>query len=104
MEDVRLMERRYPEVGFEERMATVEFRVSPRAHIVVNRDSCRGCSTKACVTACPAGLFVTTADGGVVFNYEQCFECGTCYLVCDIEGAISWSYPDGGCGVVYARG
>ena len=47
----------------------------------------------ACLVACPAKLFVPTADGGILFNYEQCFECGTCYLVCNGEGAISWSYP-----------
>ena len=35
---------------------------------------------------------IPTADGGILFNYEQCFECGTCYLVCNKEGAISWSY------------
>ena len=94
----------YPEIGFEERMSTIEFRVSHTAHIVLNADSCRGCSTQACVSACPAGLFVPTSDGGIVFNYEQCFECGTCYLICDTEGALSWSYPEGGHGVVFARG
>ncbi len=96
--------RTYPVLGFEERMATVEFRVGSRPHIVLNADSCRGCSTQACVTACPASLFVVTSDGGIVFNYEQCFECGTCYLVCDTEGALTWTYPDGGHGVVFARG
>ena len=96
--------RTYPEVSFEERMATVEFRVSGRPHIVLDADSCRGCSSRACVTACPAALFVVTSDGAVAFNYEQCFECGTCYLVCDTEGALSWSYPDGGYGVVLAKG
>ena len=96
--------RTYPQIGFEERMATIEFRVSLRPHIVLDADSCRGCSTRACVTACPANLFVVTSDGGVVFNYEQCFECGTCYLLCDVEGALTWSYPDGGHGVVFARG
>jgi ferredoxin like protein len=53
--------------------------------------------------ACPAGLFVPTADGGILFNYEQCFECGTCYLACDTAGAITWTYPDGGHGVVFRR-
>ena len=76
-------------------------RVADEAHIVVDSDVCRSCTTKACVTACPANLFVPTADGGVLFNYEQCFECGTCYLVCNHEGAISWSYPLGGFGVVF---
>ena len=72
-------------------MATVEFRVAARAHIVVDGDVCRSCTTKACVTACPANLFVPTSDGGVLFNYEQCFECGTCYMVCNKEGALTWS-------------
>ena len=36
--------------------------------------------------------------GGILFNYEQCFECGTCYIACNQEGAIRWFYPDGGYG------
>jgi ferredoxin like protein len=55
------------------------------------------------VTACPANLFVPTSDGGILFNYENCFECGTCYMVCNKEGAISWSYPEGGFGIVFHR-
>ena len=89
-----------PDLAFEDRMATVEFRVADRAHIVVDSDVCRSCTTKACVSACPANLFVPTADGGVLFNYEQCFECGTCYMVCNKEGALTWEYPLGGHGVV----
>ena len=81
----------------------IDFVVGERAHITVDGDACRGCTTKACVVACPANLFVPTADGGILFNYEQCFECGTCYLVCNTEGAITWTYPDGGNGVVFRR-
>ncbi|MCU1504896.1 MAG: hypothetical protein JWM12_4250 [Ilumatobacteraceae bacterium] len=93
----------WPQVSFEDRMSTVEFRVHERAHIVVDGAKCADCSTRACVVACPANLFVPTSDGGIVFNYEQCFECGTCYMVCNEEGAISWSYPEGGFGVVFRR-
>jgi ferredoxin like protein len=89
-----------PDIAFEDRMATVEFRVDRRPHIVVDSDVCRSCTTKACVTACPANLFVPTSDGGVLFNYEQCFECGTCYMVCNKQGALTWTYPLGGRGVV----
>ena len=96
----RSPEQPVPPVAFEDRMATVEFRVASEAHIVVDGDVCRSCTTKACVTACPANLFVPTSDGGVLFNYEQCFECGTCYMVCNEKGAITWSYPLGGHGVV----
>lgn len=93
----------WPRVSFEDRMDAVEFRVGTRAHITVDGDSCRGCTTKSCVTACPANLFVPTSDGGILFNYEQCFECGTCYMVCNTKGAIEWTYPDGGHGVVFHR-
>ena len=75
-----------------------------RAHITVDSGVCRSCTTKACVTACPANLFAPTADGGILFSYEQCFECGTCYQVCNNEGAITWTYPDGGHGVVFRDG
>jgi|SRR5471030_584760 ferredoxin like protein len=95
---------RLPVVAFEDRMATVEFRVAERAHIVVDAEICRSCTTKACITACPANLFALTSDGGILFNYEQCFECGTCYMVCNSEGALTWSYPDGGYGVVFRQG
>ena len=95
---------RWGGISFEERMATVDFRVGARAHIAVDADVCRSCTTKACVTACPADLFAPTSDGGILFNYEECFECGTCYMVCDSEGALTWTYPDGGHGVVFHHG
>jgi ferredoxin like protein len=85
-------------------MASVEFRVGERAHITVDSDVCRSCTTKDCVRACPADLFAPTSDGGILFNYEQCFECGTCYQVCNRAGAITWTYPAGGDGVVFRKG
>ena len=91
----------YLALSFERRMAGVEFRVDERAHITVDGDRCRDCQTRECVVSCPASLFVPTADGRVVFNYEQCFECGTCYLVCPHTGVITWTYPTGGHGVVF---
>ena len=89
--------------NFLETMETAEFRVHPDAHIVVDSELCADCTTRECVVACPANLFVPTSAGGIVFNYEQCFECGTCYLVCTQEGAITWNYPAGGYGVVFHR-
>jgi len=95
---------RHAQVPLDELMGTVDFRVGERAHIVVDTAACRECSVQSCVTACPAGLFIPTADGGILFNYEQCFECGTCYMVCNTAGTITWTYPDGGYGVVFHRG
>ncbi|GAB3696788.1 ferredoxin family protein [Saccharopolyspora tripterygii] len=94
----------YRDISFEDRMDAVEFDVGERAHITVDTEVCRSCTTQACVSACPAKLFVPTGDGGILFNYEQCFECGTCYQICNNEGAISWTYPDGGHGVVFRKG
>jgi ferredoxin like protein len=109
-----LTSRPNPSISFDDRMETVHFDVSHTPHITVDSDVCRSCTTSACVYACPAKLFVPTADGGILFNYEQCFECGTCYLVCNEAGAINlvcneagaitWTYPEGGNGVVFRHG
>lgn len=95
---------RWESISLEDRLATGDFRVGQRAHIVVDSDVCRSCTTRACVTACPANLFSVTSDGGILFNYEQCFECGTCYQVCNRAGALTWTYPDGGFGVAFRYG
>ena len=88
-------DRRWPEIGFEDLIGTTRFDVHERAHIVVDGAVCADCSTRDCVVACPAKLFVPTADGGILFNYEQCFECGTCYLVCNRGGGDLVVVPRG---------
>ena len=85
----------------EEKMRTVRFKVAEEPHIVLDPEKCRTCAAKACVAVCPANLFVPLDDGSVLFNYEQCFECGTCFLVCSREGALRWTYPPGGFGVTF---
>ncbi|HJK97187.1 MAG TPA: 4Fe-4S dicluster domain-containing protein [Polyangiaceae bacterium LLY-WYZ-14_1] len=90
-----------PRTTHEEKMRSVRFKVDDTPHIVVDGSVCEGCSTRACVWVCPANLFVPVADGTILFNYEQCFECGACYVACNREGAITWSYPQGGYGVTF---
>ena len=85
----------------EEKMRTAHFKVDSVPHIWLEADKCRSCSVRACITVCPANLFVELDDGSVLFNYEQCFECGSCYFVCTQEGAIHWTYPRGGYGVSF---
>jgi ferredoxin like protein len=97
------MTQRWAEQSFEELIGSTRFDIHEQAHITVDTDVCGDCSTRECVVACPANLFVPTSDGGILFNYEQCFECGTCYLICNKEGAITWAYPEGGHGVVFKR-
>ena len=87
--------------GVDQRLATVRFRVAGKPHIQVNNEICKECSTQACVYVCPANLFTPLSDGTILFNYEQCFECGTCYVACNREGAITWTYPKGGYGVSF---
>jgi ferredoxin like protein len=93
----------WPAQSFEDLIGSTDFDVHERAHITVDSSVCRTCPSRECIVACPAKLFVPTADGGILFNYEQCFECGTCYLVCNREGAIAWTYPEGGHGVVFRQ-
>jgi ferredoxin like protein len=84
-----------------EKMSTVRFRVDSEPHIVVNGELCRDCSVHACIYVCPANLFSLLSDGSILFSYDQCFECGACYVACNHEGAISWKYPRGGYGVSF---
>jgi ferredoxin like protein len=85
----------------QEKLATVRFAPDPEPHIVVDGEICRDCTLHACVYACPANLFSLLSDGSIVFSHEQCFECGTCYVACNREGAITWRYPGGGLGVSF---
>jgi ferredoxin like protein len=80
-------------------MSTVRFCVDETPHIVVDETICRECTLQSCVYVCPANLFTPLSDGTILFNHEQCFECGSCYVACNREGAITWSYPRGGFGV-----
>lgn len=76
------------------------YRVDRGAHIEVDYAKCRNCLHKACLTACPAQCYLSHTENGVVFNYEGCLECGTCYVICD-RGALKWNYPKGGFGVSF---
>ena len=87
--------------GVEQRLATVRFRVDSKPHIQVNNEICKECSTQACVYVCPANLF-NIVNGEMLFVYDNCFECGTCYVACGNQ-AIHWSYPQGGYGVSFRQ-
>lgn len=90
--------------NMDEKMAKVAFNIDGEPHITVAKEKCSECSTKPCLSACPAENY-TFAEGSqdLVFNYEGCLECGTCRYVCPLD-AIAWSYPRGGFGVTYRWG
>lgn len=78
-----------------------QFIVDEQPHIIVDKEACRTCEHRACVLSCPAKCYTWNGETGVLsVVYENCLECGTCYVICDSE-AIDWSYPRGGCGVNY---
>jgi len=76
-----------------------------QSHIVVDHELCRNCSAKPCLTVCPAHVY-EWIDDRVAVRYENCLECGTCQLACDHggNGAITWSNPQGGFGILFRYG
>ena len=78
-----------------------QYHVDDQPHIIVNREICRTCDRRPCVSACPAHCYTwDEATKLLSVVYETCLECGTCYVICD-KGAVDWDYPRGGCGVNY---
>jgi ferredoxin like protein len=88
-------------VNIEDLTQLTQFQADDRPHIVVDKDICRSCDHRACVTACPANCYTFNEETKLLsVVWETCLECGTCYVLCD-KGALDWSYPRGGCGVCY---
>ncbi|HUX98793.1 MAG TPA: 4Fe-4S binding protein [Candidatus Deferrimicrobium sp.] len=66
-------------------------------NIKVIEGKCGGC--KLCFKHCPGGCF-EMIDGKAKYSHpELCFECGACLILCP-TGAIDWTYPEGGTGVI----
>lgn len=91
-------------MSIEERLGLNKFAVDEEfAHIRVNTELCRTCESKPCTWGCPALLY-RLVEGEIRFDYAGCLECGTCRLLCPVEGAIRWEYPRGTMGVQYRYG
>jgi len=90
-----------PKVIVQEKVDTVRFNIHKEAHITLDTELCKTCDTTACVFVCPANLF-NIVNGEMLFVYDNCFECGTCYVACGSK-AIKWSYPQGGYGVSFRQ-
>ena len=71
--------------------------------IKLNVEKCNGCGR--CAIVCVVNVWlVRGGKAQLKGDYkEKCLECAACYSVCDI-GAIDFSYPAGGTGVVYLKG
>jgi ferredoxin like protein len=90
-------------IPVEKRLTLVKFNIHPEPHILILKEKCKDCDRHYCIKACPAGLYSLDENGELTFNYEGCFECGTCRYVCP-EEAIIWRYPPGGYGVHFQFG
>ncbi|WP_326423629.1 ferredoxin family protein [Adlercreutzia wanghongyangiae] len=56
------------------------------------------------VLICPAALYKRDENGGRVFDYAGCLECGTCRIACGDTIIEKWSYPGPTMGVEYRYG
>ena len=93
----------YADVSFEDRMATVDFRVGARAHITVDADVCRSCTTKA-ASRLPGQPVRPHRRRRHPVQLRAVLRVRHLLQVCNAEGAITWTYPDGGHGVVFRSG
>lgn len=85
-----------------EKLLNVRYVVSMEPHIILDSSKCETCEQKVCIYFCPAGCF-KDENNEVKYNYEGCFECGTCRVMCTNE-ALKWDYPLGGYGVSFRIG
>ena len=91
-------------LSVEEKLETIKFKIDKVAHIIVKKDHCQECTTRPCLTICPAENYQWDEKRDeLIFNYEGCLECGACRIICP-KDAIDWSYPRGGYGVKYRFG
>ena len=79
------------------------WRVADAPHIVP-ADSVERQTAERLISACPAGLFSLTPEGGLRVDYHGCLECGTCRLLCDESTLQQWRYPPSGFGITYRFG
>ena len=79
----------------------VEYRES---HLKVHaQEVCRRCARRVCIHVCPADTYSYDEERGLSISYENCLECGSCKIVCELDN-IDWSYPHGNFGVDFKWG
>jgi len=90
--------------GLEDKLFTVRRKEYKDSHIKVRPHLCKNCLTHICVHICPAGVYEwNEAKRELDIRYENCLECGTCRVACEMQ-SIEWSNPIGGTGVAYRHG
>lgn len=71
--------------------------------IAYDREKCNGCGL--CALVCSFNLWAVKAGRAKLAAHYQrlCVECGACWEICE-PGAIDFSYPKGGTGVIIEYG
>lgn len=91
----------------EEKLGYDKFRVDAgHPHMSIDKELCRRCVTRPCLTICPVENFTLDERGEVVMSWEGCVECGAVLVACHQYGnkGLTWEYPRGGYGIVYRGG
>jgi ferredoxin like protein len=52
---------------------------------------------------CPSGFCAENDLGQVEIALDSCLECGTCQVLLEPTGEITWSYPRGGFCVLFMK-
>ena len=53
---------------------------------------------------CPAGCYSKPKPVRSNSTADGCLECGTCRVLCEESGEITWNYPRGGYGILFKFG
>ncbi len=89
----------------EEKLFTNRYIVdSGQPHIVVNPHEKPSKNLLAMTHLCPAGCYSKSETGQVELTADGCLECGTCRVLCEESGEITWNYPRGGYGILFKFG
>lgn len=75
-----------------------------RPHITVMPHEKPSAGLVALTTVCPAKCYEMNDKGQVEVTPDGCMECGTCRVMCEPSGEITWEYPRGGYGVLFKFG
>ena len=75
-----------------------------RPHITVLPHEKPSKNLLALTSICPAKCYELNDKGQVDVTPDGCMECGTCRVLCESAGEITWDYPRGGYGVLYKFG
>lgn len=86
--------------SIQDKLTTIKYNCSNKTHLVLDKEKCAKCKEKICTHICPAAVYVEDENiNEIIVQYENCLECGACRVSCP-HNAISWEYPEAGCGVI----